>query len=300
MNLRQLHYFIILAQELSFTRAAQRLHISQPPLSRQIAELEASLNVKLFNRSSRRVELTEPGEVFLRDVQMTFERLQRATLRAQAIEQGLEGRIDVGLSSSHFMGPLPGLIAAYAKAYPGVIIALNEMEPAEQVHALMERRVDVNISRIPVNDSLLRSVPLWRDPVVVALPCGHALARHESLRFSNLKDEKLVVLRPETSLFAQMVYERFIALGMLSNVVQTIAEVPAQVSLVAAGLGVAVVPLSVCTRFTEVQWCHLDESGVQMDVFAVMRHDTNKRALGAFVEGMKKMPTTSVSGSMGS
>lgn len=292
MNLRQLQYFIVLAQELSFTRAAQRLHMSQPPLSRQIAELETSLNVKLFNRSSRRVELTEPGEAFLRDVQMTLERLQRATLKAQAIEQGLEGRIEVALSSSHFMGPLPGLIAAYAKTHPGVIIALNEMEPAEQMHALMERRVDINISRIPVNDDLLRSVPLWPDPVVVALPAGHLLAVHESLRFRNLKNEKLVILRPQTSLFAQMVHERFVALGMLSNVAQTVAEVPAQVSLVAAGLGVAIVPLSVCARFTEVQWCHLNESGIQTDVFAVMRQDTNKRALGAFVEGLKTMPTT--------
>lgn len=287
MNFRQLHYFTVLAQELSFTRAAQRLHISQPPLSRQIAELEADLGVSLFNRSSRRVELTEAGESFLRDVLEMFDRLQSATLRAQAIEEGVEGRLEVGLSGSHFMGPLPGLMARYATLYPNVVIALSEMVPAKQVHALIERRIDVNISRVPIDDTLLHSVPLWRDPVVVALPKGHPLAEHDRVSIKHLKGEKLVVLRPDSSIFAETIYQRFTALGLLSDVVQVVAQVPAQIYLVAAGLGVAIVPLSVCTRFNEVAWCYLNEADISTDVYAVMRHDTNKPALDTFVDVLK-------------
>lgn len=287
MNIRQLRYFVVLAQELSFTRAAERLHISQPPLSRQIAQLEATLGVQLFRRSSRRVELTESGEAFLFDVQHIFENLRQATQRAQAIDQGLEGRIDIGLSGSHFMGRLPRLMAQYRQAYPNVVLTLNEMVPAQQVHALMERRIDVNISRIPVHDNIVHSVSLWSDPVVVAMPQGHPLAAQNKLKVSDLRNEKLILLRQNTSVFAQTVHQHCLAAGLLKNIVQTVSEVPAQVYLVAADIGVAIVPLSVCTRFDEVSWAYLDEPDIRTDVYAVMRRETSKRALDTFINVLK-------------
>src|SRR5690606_9594736 len=111
MNINQLKYFVALAEELSFTRAAQRLHISQPPLSKQIALLEEELSVRLFDRSSRHVELTDAGRVYLYEVKAILARLNRAKARARAIEEGMEGAIEIGLSGSHFLGPMPQLIA---------------------------------------------------------------------------------------------------------------------------------------------------------------------------------------------
>lgn len=293
MNFRQLYYFTVLAQELSFTRAAQRLHISQPPLSRQIAELEASLNVKLFMRSSRRVELTDAGHAFLQDVQAVFSRLQNAAQRAQSIEQGLEGRIDVGLSGSHFMGPLPAFMERFSREYPKVVVALTEMVPADQINALIERRIDVNISRVPTEDSLLQSIPLWRDPVVVAMLKGHPLSAHQIVSIGQLKGERLVALQPNSSKFAGVLNQRFSVLGLSENIVQVVAQVPAQVCLVAAGLGLAIVPLSVCKRFPELAWCYLNEPDLSTDVYAVMRRDVNKPALSTFLDTLKKpLPTT--------
>ena len=113
MELRHLRYFIALAEELSFTRAAQRLHVSQPPLSLQIAQLEAELGVQLFVRTSRRVELTLAGQAYLVDARAVLERLDAARQRVGAIGQGQAGRIEVGLSGSHFLGPFPAALARY-------------------------------------------------------------------------------------------------------------------------------------------------------------------------------------------
>ncbi len=291
MNLRQLQYFVVLAQELNFTRAAERLHISQPPLSRQIAQLEDTLRLKLFTRNSRRVALTESGAVFLVEAQLILERLQNATARARAVDEGLQGAIELGLSSSHFMGPLPALIARYGQAYPEVKLHLNEIRPVEQQHALMERRIDLSISRLPVNDSLLRSVSLWSDPTVVAWPRGwRDCAPDAKLRIRDIAQEKLILLRPESSGFAQLVYERCRAFGAGRNIVQMVSEVPAQVHLVAAGVGVAVAPRSVCQRLPEVEWRFLDEFDIRTDVYGVMRTDTHKRAIDTFIQLIVQAP----------
>lgn len=284
MKLTQLRYFVVLAEELSFTRAAERLHISQPPLSQQIAQLEENIGVKLFNRTSRRVELTEPGELFLREVRITLDRLRNAASRARAVDRGVAGRIEVGLSGSHFLGPLPKVMANYALTHPDVAIMLNELKPADQIPALLERRIDVSISRVPLNDNVLRSLPLWPDPPVVALTRNHRLTTSKSLKIADLKHEKLVVLRRETSVFAQLIYERCSQAGFVPNIVQMVEEVPAQVHLVAAGLGVAIVPLSVCLHNQGIESCPLDEPGISTDVFAVLRRDTKKRVLDAFLD----------------
>lgn len=225
---------------------------------------------------------------FLAEAQLILERLQDAAERARAVHQGTEGRIEVGLSDSHFMGPLPHVIAQYCHTYPNVAIQLNEMKPVDQVHALMERRIDVAISRIPVDDTIRRSVALWPDPVVVAFPKGHALAGRQKIRIKDLANEKLVALRRETSLFAQTIYERHLSSSTTAAIVQTVSEVPAQIYLVAAGLGVAVVPLSVCTRFKEVDWCPLDEPDIRTDVYGIVRRDARKQALKKFVNFIRK------------
>lgn len=274
----------MLAEELNFTRAAARLHISQPPLSLQIAQLERELNVRLFDRNNRRVALTEAGEAFLNDVRITLGRLADATSRARDVEQGLAGRIEIGLSGAHFMGPVPALIARYKQQQPQVSVLLNEMNPAAQLDALRGHRIDVSISRSKVEDELLHSLPLWPDPVVVALPTDHPLAARARLPLAALADDDFVVLRQETSGFARLLAQACAQAGFLPRVVQAVAEVPAQLALVQAGLGVALVPQSTCEHFGHrIAVCELSVRVGHGMVYAVTRRDGGRRALEPFL-----------------
>lgn len=284
MELRQLRYFAVLAEELNFTRAAARLHISQPPLSLQIAQLERELDVRLFDRTNRRVALTEAGEAFLNDVRITLGRLADATVRARDVDHGLAGRIEIGLSGSHFMGPVPALIARYTRRHPQVSILLNEMNPAAQLDALRGHRIDVSISRTRVNDEMLQSLALWPDPVVVALPPDHRLASRQRLTLSDLAEDAFVVLRQETSGFARGLAQACARAGIALKVAQSVAEVPAQLALVEAGLGVALVPRSACRHFGDrIATSDLPAGLSNGMVYAVTRRAGGRRALDPFL-----------------
>lgn len=291
MELRQLRYFIVLAEELNFTRAAERLHISQPPLSAQIAQLEAELGVKLFHRTSRKVSLTDAGTVFLRDVRIVQSRLREASERVKHVHSGLAGRIEIGLSGSHFLGPLPRFIATLATSHPDITVVLNEMAPNDQLEALREQRIDISISRQSIEDDLLRSRLLWPDPLLAALPCGHPLALRAKLTLAALAQERFIMLRRETSHFAEQVFQACAARGFTPNVVHSVAEVPAQLNLVAAGLGIALVPTS--TRGHQpanLVFCPLEEPDIQAHVHAVMRKDRKKAVVDTFLALLGQHP----------
>ena len=284
MELRQLRYFTVLAEELNFTRAAARLHMSQPPLSAQIAQLEDELGVALFLRDSRRVQLTDAGATFLRDVRRIQDRLKEATQRVRTVHAGLAGRLEIGLSGSHFLGPLPGIIRSLAELHPDIDVVLNEMAPNDQIEALRESRIDLSISRQPVEDELLCSQPLWPDPLVVALPPGHALARRKQLTLDALARERFVMLRRETSLFAEQLLQACAAAGFTPDVAQTVSEVPAQLSLIAAGLGVGLVPASTHNyQAHALAFRPLAGTPLAAGVHAVMRQDRRKAVIDTFV-----------------
>lgn len=290
MEIRQLRYFAVLAEELNFTRAAARLHISQPPLSLQIAQLERELEVKLFDRNNRRVTLTEAGDAFLNDVRALLASLKDATVRVRAVDQGLAGRIEVGLSGSHFMGPVPALIARYKGSHPQVSVLLNEMNPAAQLDALRGHRIDVSISRTAVDDEELQSMPLWPDPVVAVLPKGHPLSARKRLELGDLAGEAFVMLRQDTSAFARTLAETCARAGLPLSAAQTVAEVPAQLALVAAGLGVALVPRSTCRHATDrLAICALPAGIARAMVYAVTRRQGRRRALDAFLQTAAQM-----------
>ncbi len=295
MELRQLRYFTALAEELNFTRAAERLHISQPPLSAQIAQLETELGVKLFERNSRKVSLTDAGSAFLRDVRVIQARLKEATQRVKDIHSGLAGRIEIGVSGSHFLGPLPQCISDLAKAYPDIDVVLNDMAPNDQIEALREQRIDISISRQVVEDELLCSEALWPDPLWVALPRQHALA-HETgmLTLAALANEHFIMLRRDTSRFAQHIYNACIQKGFTPYVVHAVSEVPAQLSLVGAGLGVAIVPGS--TRRYQANtlvFRPLEDIGIHTQVHAVMRKHPRKPAVGTVVRQLQASASVS-------
>jgi DNA-binding transcriptional LysR family regulator len=290
MELRHLRYFLALARELSFTRAAERLHVSQPPLSQQIRALEEELGTRLFARTSRRVELTAAGEVFLGHAKAILERVEQASGHARAIGAGSSGHLEIGLSGSLLLGPLPRLIASYRRSFPGVSVALHEMTPAAQLAALLDRRIDLSFSRTAVNDELFTSELAWPDPVLVALPRGHRLARRRRLELAELRDEPFVMLRLDSSGFARYLHACCVEAGFAPRASQQVVESQAIPSLVAAGLGVSLVAASVRRVHRRgVEYRPLTRGAPRADVYMVQRRDNASPVLRAFIDKAKEI-----------
>lgn len=290
MELRHLRYFVALAQELSFTRAAERLRVSQPPLSQQIRALEEELGTQLFARTSRRVDLTAAGEVFLGHAKAILERVEQAASQARAIGAGTSGHLEIGLSGSLLLGPLPRLIASYRRAFPGVAVALHEMTPAAQLAALRERRIDLSFSRTAVHDDVFASELAWPDPVVLALPRGHRLARRRQLELADLRDEPFVMLRIDSSGFARYLHACCVDAGFAPRASQQVVESQAIPSLVAAGLGVALVPASVQRVHRRgIEYRAFARNAPRADVYLVQRKDNASPVVRAFIDKAKEI-----------
>ena len=289
MELRHLRYFTALAQELSFTRAAQRLHVSQPPLSQQIKALEDELGTALFVRTSRRVELTAAGEVFLGHAKAILERVEQARGQAQAVGAGHAGHLEIGLSGSLLLGPLPQLIAAYRRSFPGVAVVLHEMTPTVQLSALRDRKIDMSFSRTAVNDESLASELAWPDPVVVALPRGHRLAARRKLELRDLANEEFIMLRLDSSGFARYLNECCAEAGFVPRASQQVVESQAIPSLVAAGLGVALVPASLQRVHRRgVEYRGLARKAPRADVYAIQRRGETSPVVRGFLDKVQE------------
>ena len=181
MELRHLRYFVAVAAELHFGRAAQKLHISQPPLSMQIRALETELGVKLLNRTRRQVSLTLAGSAFLQDARQIIERSEQAVLSARRAERGEIGELAVGFISVADYNLLPLILREFRRQYPQVALSLKELTTDAQIDDLINNRIDVGFLLPPVMEPTIESVPVLHEPLIVALPEGHRLARRQQL-----------------------------------------------------------------------------------------------------------------------
>ena len=290
MDLRHLRYFATLAQERNFTRAAARLNVSQPPLSQQIKALENELGAPLFVRTSRRVDLTAAGRIFLVHANAILERVEQACAEARAVGAGHLGTLDIGSSSSLLLGPLPQVIAGYRRAFPSVKVALHEMTPAAQLTALRDRRLDVSFSRTPVEDENFTNELAWRDPVVAALPRNHRLLARRKLALKDLAAEEFVMLRLDSSAFAAYLHQCCVDAGFLPRASQYVVESQAMPSLVAAGLGVALVPASLARVHRQgVEYRTLNGAVPRADVHASTRRDDASATVRNFLEKAREI-----------
>ncbi|HEX2702429.1 MAG TPA: LysR substrate-binding domain-containing protein [Solirubrobacteraceae bacterium] len=251
MELRHLRYFVAVAEELHFHRAAERLHISQPPLSQQIRALEAELGVALFERNRRRVELTPAGTSFLADARAILEATQHATDRARRVAAGELGSLSVGFVGSATFSPvLPAILRDFRSRFPDVGLSLRELQTAEQLAALTAGRLDVGVIRGPLAaselDPGLELVVIQREQLVVALPETHPLAGGLRVRAADLRGETLVILRRHEApgLFASLNTVLAIVGGVPEDVLE-VAEMQTILALVASGIGISLVPASV-------------------------------------------------------
>jgi DNA-binding transcriptional LysR family regulator len=245
VELRHLRYFVAVAEERHFGRAARRLRIAQPPLSRQIQALEAELDLALFDRSRRRVELTPAGVTLLEHARRVFAALDAGIREARRAALGETGRIAIGYPSSVAFSGLPELLLAFRARSPGVVLSLREMPPQDQMDALKRRELDVGLIRGPISDSDLSWRCVRSEPLVVAMPESHPLAAKKRIALELLAKEPFVTFpRARGAAFFDSLMRLCHDAGFTPNVVQEAPQLDI-VSLVAAGFGVAIMPSSV-------------------------------------------------------
>jgi DNA-binding transcriptional LysR family regulator len=246
LELRQLRYFVAVAEELHFRRAAARLHVSQPPLSQQIARLEEELGVQLLARSRRRVELTPAGEAFLRDARVMLSELDVAVATARRIDTGQGGLLRVNFVGSALLSIVPGIVQRFRRGRPEVEIELRERSTVEQLRALSAGVIDVGLVRPPVQTAAdLRTEVVLRERTVAAIPVGHPLARLRRVPLRRIAAEPLVLFpRQQAPGFHDLLTSRLAATGTSPQVVQYAPEMLTIIGLVAAGIGVSPVPES--------------------------------------------------------
>jgi len=242
VDLRQLRYFNALAETLNFHRAAERLHISQPPLTVAIRKLEEDLGVALFERDPRGVRLTTAG---LAAVAPAREALAAAEKVREAVRQGaagLRGRLSIGFIGSAIGELLPRIVSPFRHAYPEVELALEEMNSVEIVRAIAARRLDVGLVRLPVMDSAPVAIDVIEtDELVAVLPASDVLARRKTLDLGALADRSFIIYSPVSVLHATIRLACHRA-GFTPRVAQEAVQVQTILSLVEAGLGVALIP----------------------------------------------------------
>ena len=245
IELRHLRYFLVVAEELHFSRAAERLDIAQPPLSQTIQRLERELGVQLFQRTKRKVALTDAGRVFLEEARRTLAQVERTVRLVRRTGSGELGRLTVGFIGSAAYSVLPPIVRRFRDQYPEVDLALQELSTVQQVQALREGRLHVGFLRPFAQETALNCRVVLREAFVVAFPEHHPLSRHAKVRMRALADEPFILF-PRA--LAPELYDQIISLCQRAHfsprVVQEAMQLPTVVSLVAAGLGVAVIPAS--------------------------------------------------------
>lgn len=238
----QLRGFVAVAEELHFGRAAERLNMTQPPLSRQIQKLERSIGVRLFERDNRRVALTPAGEAFLSEARRLLTLAGNAPDLARRISAGSTGTVRVGFTAGSMLAVLPGLLRHIDERLPGIDVDLYEMVTREQVAALLGHELDLGLARPPFDTEVFDSRVISREAIMVAVPAGHRLAGLDRpVEPGDIAGEPVIMHAPDK---ARYFYDLVVGLVPIGerNVVHSVSQVLTMVWLVAAGRGIAFVP----------------------------------------------------------
>jgi DNA-binding transcriptional LysR family regulator len=287
MELRHLRYFITVAEELHFGRAAEKLHISQPPLSMQIRSLEEELGVTLLRRTQRHVELTQSGHAFLQEVRQILARLEQAVLTTRRASRGEIGELMVGFISVADYNVLPAVLREFRQRFPQVNLTLRESTTDAQIRDLLGSRIDVGFVLPPIDEPALESVCIVREPLVVALPDRHPLAdRPGKLALGKLRDAPFILFpRPMAPGLYDDVVSFCRAAGFSPRVEQEAVQMQTIVSLVSAQLGVALIPASLTNlRRTGVTYKALREASPLTEIHLAWRRGDELPALRVFVD----------------
>lgn len=243
IELRHLRYFVAVAEELHFGRAAKRLHLAQPPLSQQIRKLEEIVGHALFARTSRAVKLTSAGEAFLDRARRTLRKVEEDLEEARSVGRGEVGFLRVGFIGSSMLTKLPAMLGRYRRQFPKVNLQLKEFHTSGVIQALLENTLDVGFLRDSGPTDGLEIEPLFSEPFIAVLPSKHSLAQRKALTGAELRDEPFVLFTP---LASQRAWDKTVSIceahGYRPQVVQEAPQWLTILRLVGAGLGVSIAP----------------------------------------------------------
>ncbi|MDR7303715.1 LysR substrate-binding domain-containing protein [Haloactinomyces albus] len=241
----QLSSFVAVAEELHFGRAAERLRMTQPPLSRHIQQLERELRTQLLDRSSRAVRLTPAGHAFLQDARNLLHEAENATLSVRRVTSGEAGVVRVGFTATSAYEVLGGLLETARDRLPHVDVVLRELVTRDQLEQLSAGALDLGLIRPPVSRPELRSRPLVTEPLLAALPRAHPLARQpeSTMDLQEFDGQDVVMYSPtEARYFHELLVSIFRGAGIVPRYRQHVSQIHTMLALVQVGLGVALVP----------------------------------------------------------
>jgi DNA-binding transcriptional LysR family regulator len=288
MELRHLRYFVAVAEELSFTRAAERLHIGQPPLSQQIQALEAEVGAQLFERSKRWVRLTEAGKLFLEDARQILAQSERAVVTARRAQRGEAGELRVGFTFSTPFTPLfAKAIKRYRQLYPHVSLTLHEMATLHQLEAIETRKMDLGFVRPPevTLPEALTLTHLRDDPLLLVLPSDSPLAHKRKVKVKDLEKLPFVMYPKDagTGIYFQ-IFRLCRAAGFVPQIAMEAGEASTIIGLVAAGIGVSVLPSPFHSIHMEgVVYRALDDEAAATSLLLAQRREDSSPLVEAFV-----------------
>jgi DNA-binding transcriptional LysR family regulator len=246
VELRQLRYFMAIAEAGSFSRAAERLHVSQPPLSTQIKSLEEEIGTQLLARTNRGVSLTTPGQVFYEEIRAVLARLESACGKALQADRGDVGMLAVGFVSIADYSFLPPALKSFQAQYPLVEVQLHELTTDAQIRELRGARLDLSVGLAPVAEPDLEFRILLREELVLAAPAGHAASRGDAVDLRTLSKASFIVPpRDIAPGLYDLTISRCRAAGFAPRIVQNARQMQTVIGLVSCGMGVALVPASV-------------------------------------------------------
>ncbi|MCC5464611.1 LysR family transcriptional regulator [Pelosinus baikalensis] len=291
MELRHLRYFVAVAEELHFTRAAERLNMAQPPLSQQIRQLESELGVQLFQRTKRQVELTAAGKNFLKNVYKILIDLDKTCDSAQRAQKGEIGNIVVGFTGTATYDILPKLLQPYRSEFPFVDISVLQLSTTDQIQSLLNGEINIGILCAPIKNSQLNFEVIHQEPFIIAMPRNHPLASKSGPIEVQEFSKELFIMIPRNS--GQIYYDTIINIchnaGFSPNITQEVHELHTSISLVAAGMGVALVPDSIQNlRVRGITYRQLKNSVSTLKTALAWRNDETSPLVHTFIALAKK------------
>jgi DNA-binding transcriptional LysR family regulator len=291
MELRDLHCFLAVAEELSFTRAAQRLRIAQPALSLRIKQFEKELGASLFTRTKRRVALSDGGAAMLPRARQILSASEDAARAVRMVGEGSSGVLRIGAFYSAIYTVLPPIIRRFAIDYPNVEIQIREAIVTEQLKLLQQGEIDVGIVRLDRVDPDLETIPLRKERFVCALPTDHALAKRPAVALADLVREPVITLDPQYNAdFYTATLAAFTGSDLSPRIINKASDMHLVLGLVSAGLGVALVPSSIAEiGHKHILFKRIRNKLPEMTIRLAWRTETVSRITPHFVRAARKL-----------
>lgn len=292
MDIRQLRYFVTVAEELNFSRAATKLHMSQPPLSQQIKALEEEMGVVLFLRTRREVKLTDAGKVFLRESRSVLAHLQAAVDTTLKTAKGDIGELRLGMATSAVFHVMPKILERLQAQFPKVNVAVTDMGSRDQIRAVFQEKIDIGIIHEQPHIEELAALPIFTEPFSLAIPSGHAFAARTDIPLGEMRDQAFVTFSRE---YAPALFDSFIAAcgeaGFSPKIAHTARHALTIFQMVSLGLGSAFVPSSFArSAVPGVVYRKLDQVQQRVRICAIWNPKNPSDVVANVIRGILEPP----------